>query len=94
MKMLRNSLLTLAAIAAGILLGTPFPARSAAVTQNGVTVDLLFPAPGSVVSNTITLTAEASSLAGPIAKVEFYVDGKLIGTATNRFAAPGDVFVY
>lgn len=87
---MKRALILVAAAIAGWFLGGP--SRSA--TNNGVTVELVSPAPGSVVSNTITLTANASSLAGPIQRVEFYVDGKLISTVTNKFAAPGDLYVY
>lgn len=50
---------------------------------------MVAPTAGSVVSNTITLTAEAFSSAAPIARVEFYVTDPrtgvktLIGVATN-----------
>lgn len=45
-----------------------------------VTVDLFQPSNGSVVSNTISLKANASSTAGNIVKVEFYRDGVLFAT--------------
>ena len=47
-----------------------------------VTVAMTSPISGQVVSNTITLTAEASSTVAPIQRVEFYMDGVLIGTKT------------
>lgn len=47
-----------------------------------VQVELTAPLSGQVVSNTITLTAEAFSAAAPIQRIEFYVDGVLIGTQT------------
>lgn len=66
---------------------------SAAAAQGPgpVSVTLNSPADGSTVSGTITLSASASSLAGPIVKVEFYRDGILIATAyrSNYPAAPG-----
>lgn len=57
--------------------------------SNSMRVRMVAPTAGSVVSNTITLTAEAFSSAAPIARVEFYVTDPrtgvktLIGVATN-----------
>jgi len=45
-----------------------------------VSIQLTSPSAGQVVSNTITLTASASSTMGPIQRVEYYVDGVLVGT--------------
>lgn len=64
---------------------TPLTSSS---TPSPVTVTMLSPVAGSTVSNTITLSADASSLAGPIMRVEFYVDGQLVGTVTNRPPSP------
>lgn len=92
---MKNAVICLLALAAAFLLGSPRKAVNAApVTQNGITLELLSPIAGSTVSNTITLSANASSLAGPITKVEFYVDGVLVGISTNKFAKPGDLTVY
>lgn len=45
-----------------------------------VSVTLTSPINGQTVSGVIQLTAEASSTTGRISKVEFYVDGSLVGT--------------
>lgn len=87
--------IALCAVAAGLLLGSPWLGSSGApVTQNGITVELWSPTAGSTVSNTITVSADASSLAGPIAKVEFFCDGVLFKTVTNRFASVTNLTVY
>jgi hypothetical protein len=57
---------------------------------NPVSVQMLSPLAGSTVSNTITLSASASSSAAPIWKVEFYMDDHLVGTVTNKIASPGN----
>lgn len=66
---------------------------SAAAAQGPgpVSVTLNSPINGSTVSGTIMLNASASSLAGPIVKVEFYRDGVLFATVyrTNQPGAPG-----
>lgn len=78
----------LAAIAAGW--GLPSLAlirsyRSLLVGEStAVTVSLTSPTSGSVVSNTIVLSATATSTAAPISRVEFYCDGKLIGIANSN----------
>ena len=53
-----------------------------------VTVNMTNPTSGQVVSNSITLLAEASSTMGPISKVEFYVDGVLVGTDYRSLQSP------
>lgn len=64
--------------------------RARALEASPVSVQLVSPASGSVVSNTISLSVLASTAApgAAIYKVEFYVDGKLIGAVTNRPTAP------
>jgi len=44
-----------------------------------VIIDTLTPAPGTVVSNTVYVEAKTRTLKAPIAKIEYYRDGKLIG---------------
>jgi hypothetical protein len=56
--------------------------------SNPVSVSLVSPIDGSTVSNTVTLTANASSTMGPIVRVEFYVDGALVAVGTNPIAPP------
>ena len=56
-----------------------------------VTVTLVSPTNGAIVSNTITLSAVASSVMGPITKVEFYRDGVLIKTVYSKPEAPTSV---
>lgn len=58
-----------------------------------VTVEWVSPTNGSVVSGTIMLGVRASSSAAPIARVEFYRDGILIGVVTNSMLAsvPGNL---
>lgn len=64
-------------------LGAPLALR--ALSGSGaVAVELVSPTPGSVVSNTITLSATATSTAAPIAWVEFYADGNLIGVVNSN----------
>jgi hypothetical protein len=55
---------------------------------NPVTTQLLFPIQGSTISNTITLSCTATSTVAPITKVEFYMDGQLIGTVSNANLKP------
>lgn len=90
---MKRALILVAAAVAGWFLGGP--SRS---STNDVSVELVSPPPvtvgRTVVRGTIALKANASSLAGPITKVEFYVDGKLVGTATNLFADPKNLTVY
>jgi hypothetical protein len=77
----RLLLIATALIAVG--LGAPLALR--ALSGSGaVTVELISPVPGSVVSNTITMSATASSTSGPIAWVEFYADDKLIGVVNSN----------
>ena len=57
-------------------------ARLFGQSSGPVTVELVAPASGAVVSNTFTLTATASSTVAPIQRIEFFVDGILIGTKT------------
>lgn len=59
-----------------------------AQTNNPVTVTMISPAPGSTVRGVITVSATASSLAGPISKVEFYCDGKLFTVINNTGTRP------
>ena len=84
---MKRVLLTILVVAAGWLLGSPRAANS------DVSVAITSPVVGSVVSNTITLSANATSLAGKIQRVEHYIDGKLFATITNRFDPPGVVKV-
>lgn len=49
-----------------------------------ITLTLDSPASGSVISNTITLRATAGSTAGSITRVNFYVDGRLIGAVDGN----------
>lgn len=71
----------------------------ATTPSNPVSVELLSPVAGSTVSNVITLSANATSLAGPIARVEFYVTDNttgiktLIGIVTNRPPSPQNLQV-
>lgn len=62
-----------------------------------VTITLLTPTNGSTISGLIQLGAAASSTAGKIARVEFYVDGKLVGIVNsnnqNMLFPPGNVSV-
>lgn len=85
-------LLAAAFVLGGIGFGMPTVLESimARAQQTGpVSVQLISPANGSVISNTIELSAEASSIAGPITMVEFYCDGKIIGvTGSNGLALP------
>ena len=88
----------LAAVAAAFVLiaadpGPLIDSIAQPVTQNGVTVELISPVAGATVGGNITLYANASSLAGPITRVEFYVDGVLVGTSTNRTPAPDNLRV-
>lgn len=53
-----------------------------------VSVEIVAPTTGQVVSNTITFTAIASSTVAPITKVEFYRDGILMGTV---YAKPNNL---
>lgn len=76
------------AVAAGLLAGSPWRSWLSAQNTSPVTVQLVSPGAGSTVSGIVQLTATASSSAGPISKVEFYVDGKLIGTVTNKIPSP------
>lgn len=46
-----------------------------------VAVTLDAPADGATVSGTVQLSATASSTMGPITRIEFYLDGKLVGVA-------------
>ncbi|HSP79404.1 MAG TPA: PHB depolymerase family esterase, partial [Myxococcaceae bacterium] len=62
----------------GITVGPP--GESADTTEP--TVNLTAPTSGSTVSGTVDLTASASD-AGGVSKVEFYVDGALVGTDTS-----------
>lgn len=55
-----------------------------AQSTNPVTVTMVSPVAGSKVSGVIKLQANASSLAGPITRVEFYCDGKLIGCVDSN----------
>lgn len=69
-----------------VLLLAPYPKRVESIepqVENPTTVTLLSPVAGSTVSNTITLSATASSSAAPISRVEFYMDDKLVGTIYN-----------
>ncbi len=59
-----------------------------AVLPNPVTVEMLTPVNGSTVSGTITLSCTATSTVAPITRVEFYVDGQLVGTVTNTTQKP------
>lgn len=76
-------LILLLALTVGVL--APF----ATTTSNPVSVELLSPVAGSTVSNIITLSANATSLAGPIHHVNFYVNGILVGSVTNKLPPPG-----
>jgi hypothetical protein len=53
-------------------------------TPSPLTVSVTSPANGSTVSGNVSFMAAASSTAGAIAKVEFYVDGSLKSTSTNN----------
>jgi hypothetical protein len=83
---------------------------AAVAALNGITVEMVSPAPGATLTNsTFTLEATASSLAGPITKVEYYdvhtwtnyathqvfTVTNLMGTVTNKLP-PGvkNLFVY
>lgn len=55
---------------------------------NPVTVQMLSPTQGSTISNTIQLSCVATSTVAPITKVEFYMDGRLIGTVSNLNPKP------
>lgn len=83
-------LLLLAAALALALFRPSACSRARALEVSPVSVQFVSPANGSVVSNTISLSALASTTApnADIYKVEFYVDGKLIGAVTNRPTAP------
>jgi len=57
--------------------------------SNPITVTLDQPPDGSVISNTVTLSATPFSSAAPIVRVEYYLDGtNLIATATNPIPPP------
>lgn len=56
-----------------------------------VSVQIIHPTTGQVVSNTFLLTATASSTAGPIRKVEFYHNGILLEVVTNLPAPPSNL---
>ncbi len=58
------------------------------VLPNPVTVEMLSPTQGSTVSGVITLSSTATSTVAPITRVEFYVDGVLVGTKTNTTQKP------
>ena len=79
-------------IVAGLVLPSLLDSTAQPVTNGPVTVELLTPVAGSTVSNTITLTARASSTAAPITKVEFWdvFNGvhTLIATVTNFESVP------
>lgn len=49
-----------------------------------VTVNMVSPISGSTVSGVIQLSALASSTAGPISRVEFYCDSKLIAIVNSN----------
>lgn len=66
--------------------GLALPALLSGGTTSPVSVTLLSPASGSIVSNTIALSAAATSSAAPIARVEFYVDDKLVGVVGSNNA--------
>lgn len=54
-----------------------------------VTVEVLYPKNGATISNTVPFEVNASSLAGPIVRVEYYVDGKLFAvTGSNGAPIP------
>lgn len=63
------------------------------ITPSPVTVDLLSPTNGAVISNTVTLSAAPFSTAAPITKVEYYLDGVLIATVTNPIPPPTNLTV-
>lgn len=97
----RNAVLTVLAVAAGLLLGSPSrSAQPVSVTTNGVTVTLQSPRTGDVVSNKFNALVDASSLAGPISRIEVYASNnvthtvQVVGSLTNRFSAPANLFVY
>lgn len=81
----------LASILAALTVLLPYSlvAPFATTSSNPVTCELLTPVSGSTVSNIITLSATATSLAGPIHHVDFFVNGVLIGSVTNKLPPPG-----
>lgn len=89
-------MITAVTVAAMLLAWFALAAISGNDAINPVTVQMLTPIPNSTVSNTITLTVDASSLAGPIARVDFFVDGAKFDSVTNletRPTAPSHVEV-
>ena len=91
---MKNILLTLLAIAAGLWLGSPRKSigQSPAVNTNLIVQNLVATA---VSSNRIDLTWETLSLDGtPPKGWNIYRDGEWIATVTNRFDAPSALKVY
>lgn len=72
-----------------VLLPYSVIAPFATTTSNPVSVTWLSPVAGSTISNVITLSASAVSLAGPIHRVEYYVDGIMVSVVTNKLPPPG-----
>lgn len=64
------------------LLGLGLPALLESAPTGAVSVAVTSPPAGAIVSNTVAVTALASSTAAPIQRIELYVDGTLLG-ATN-----------
>lgn len=60
----------------------------AQTNTNAVTVTWVTPTNGQTVSGTIPLVVNAGSSVAPITRVEFYRDGVLIGTVSNRPSPP------
>jgi hypothetical protein len=58
------------------------------ISSPAVSATLDQPPDGSVISNTVTLSATPSSTAAPIVRVEYYLDGILIATVTNPISPP------
>jgi hypothetical protein len=96
---LKKSLIILLAVCGGFLKGSDLQALVKSVSlklgndPTAVTCTLLAPTNGSTVSGVINLQATASSTMGPIVKVEFYRDGLLIGTVTNKPTSPQNLKV-
>ncbi len=72
-------------------IGTATVANGILVDSAAPTVVLNNPAPGSVISQPITVEANATDAAG-VTKVEFYIDGQL--AATNTSPASGNLYSY
>jgi hypothetical protein len=53
------------------------------VDNSPPTVSLTAPSPGATLSGTVALTATAADVGSPVAKVDFVVDGSVVGTATS-----------